>query len=148
MRGGLIAKVFRYDNYIGNFITLYPKIIEKTVFATHKEDHIIDGFIDEEVEMYKLLNNLKYNLTNNYRWIVNIDIDYFFTYFDGEFYQIVSDEYIVKMFEIIEKNMENIEVITIALSPETCGGWSEAIRIVELVSNKFNLGFKLPKTLK
>jgi hypothetical protein len=44
--------------------------------------------------------------------------------------------------------MENIEVITIALSPRTCGGWSETIRIVELVSNKFNLGFKLPKTLK
>lgn len=145
MKGGQIAKVFRYDNYIGNFLTLYPKIFEKTVFATHKEDFVNDDFISEEVEMYELFSSLTNNLENNSKWIINIDIDYFFTYFDGEFYQIVSDEYIIKLFEIIEKNKNNIDVITIALSPGTCGGWKQAIRIIELVSNKFDLGFELPK---
>ena len=67
------------------------------------------------------------------KWIVNIDIDFFWD-FDGT--KIFDNQFINDLGKRIIKGMNNIQVLTIALSPSCCGGWNNAIECSKtLLSN-------------
>lgn len=53
--------------------------------------------------------------------------------------RLFSDEYIQAMASDINKAMDRIAVMTIALSPECCGGWENAIRVFNLLADKIDL---------
>jgi hypothetical protein len=139
-------QIFRWDNYITIFNRLFPNVIEHNTFATHKDGDIIDEMNITEIEPWDLQDNLSFyiNSNNKNKWIVNLDIDYFFTNYDGAKYiQLFSDEFIVKIAKEIKKSINNIAILTIALSPEMCGGWNKSQRILKLISDELELKYIL-----
>lgn len=54
-----------------------------------------------------------------------------------------TDDYIKQMCSNILEGIEDIEVITISLSPECCGGWDKSYRIAKLIAESFGLDFEL-----
>ncbi len=145
--------VFDWANSMPAFIKLFPETISKLFFATNYRGSRPPKKIDVcEVENEYLLSDFL-DFSNNRRWIVNLDIDYFFADLSQNWEQILDDSYIKGVCEIIKKQMDKIEVITIALSPECCGGtanalgWRNSIRVAEMISGYFCLGFKIDQTL-
>lgn len=128
--------LFRWDNYLTIFNRLFPNLIASTTFATHKDGDTLEEFEMHEPEIYELQENLSYwiNSNNKNKWIVNLDIDYFFTDYNERHFQFLTDDYVLKIAEEIKKSWENIEVLTIALSPELCGGWDNALRVGKLIT--------------
>lgn len=133
--------IFRCDNYLSLFYRLYPELINLSYFATHEDGDKFDDIELTEKTIYELPDNIAYwiNQHDTKKWIVNIDIDYFFTDFDEHPYQFLTDEYVSKLGQEINKCIDNIEVITIALSPEWCGGWDNAIRVSRILVNQLNI---------
>lgn len=143
MQGSPDAALFRWDNYIGNLHLVYPKLFKLKYFATQNEGTVLDNFIDREYDFKDLPANLEYWM--NYdkgQWILNLDIDYFFSSSDDGIYQMLTDEYIIKLCKNINEARKHITVITICLSPECCGGWDISIEKAKLICE--HLGFELP----
>lgn len=56
----------------------------------------LHDFIDYKVPFYELVDNIDYWIENKeHRWIINIDIDYFFASCSNSYYQIFTDEFII-----------------------------------------------------
>ncbi|MBY0414157.1 MAG: hypothetical protein K2Q18_08325, partial [Bdellovibrionales bacterium] len=95
--------------------------------------------LSEDVKPYdlvKYMNGLfsgeKY--VNDLPWIVNLDLDYFFSA-APEKLELFSDGYIASLSEAIQKGLSNgmISTLTISLSPECSGSWEKA----EMMLSKF-----------
>lgn len=141
----IFCPVFRWDNYFTILLRFYPNLIDTLYFATHE-----DGDKSIELEMYEasiteLHGNINFWITRKIenKWILNLDIDYFFTDNEDQCFQFLSDEYILLIAEEIKKSWDLIEVFTIALSPEFCGGWDESIRIAKLITNYLNIDWDI-----
>lgn len=137
--------LFRWDNYLTILNRIYPNLIGSASFATHKDGDTTDELEIHEHEIYELPENLAYWLNDNNRlkWIVNIDIDYFFTDRDEKHFQFLTDEYVLSIADEIKKAWNNIEVLTIALSPELCGGWDNSLRIARIITNHLQINFDI-----
>ena len=83
--------------------------------------------------------SLTHSDNSNKKWIINIDIDFFFQDKNGEYFQFLTNDYVVEIAKEIKKAWDNIEVITVALSPELCGGWQHAERIGKLLCDTMNV---------
>jgi hypothetical protein len=144
MGNGQNVPLFRFDNYILNLNQVYPDIFALKYFATHNDGNRVNEFINSDMEIIDLPENLNYWMSTNiiHRWILNLDIDYFFHYNDST-YQLLTDFYIKRICKEIHESLDNIEVITIALSPEICGGWKFSYRIARMIANYFDLDFRL-----
>lgn len=58
----------------------------------------------------------------------------------------LTNEYIQFLFEDLKNAMEEskkIAIVTIALSPECCGGWDKVIPIANYIAKELGLDFKL-----
>jgi len=109
-----------------------------TISATH---HLgsSKGLAEDVIpfDLVKQLNDLfggkKY--INDLSWIVNLDLDYFFSA-RPEKLSLFSDEYVESIAQSLCLGLESgmIRVMTIALSPECCGGWEKAETLLEKVS--------------
>ena len=142
--------LFRFDNYLPFFNRANPKVLAKRYFATHEDGTIPQDFkIDYRPQIYEVFENINYWLSDktinegSAGWVFNLDIDYFFQGRTDEF-QFLTDEYIISICEEIKQSLEQIKVITIAMSPEFCGGWKESYRITKIITNFFKLDFSLP----
>ena len=130
------GQVFRFDNYMTILQKLYPNLFIKKKFATHD-----DGTIPSDWNLYNVhiidlpTSNINYwFVREKLSWIVNIDIDYFFTKNSkDEYFQFLNDEYIISFAKQIKSVMNRIEVLTIALSPSFCGGINNASRIADII---------------
>ncbi len=136
--------IFRWDNYILNLLVVYPDLFDQVYFAT-KDNGENEGLdINSEIDIIDvpsfIIDKIIPRKVNN--WIVNIDIDYVFRDLDGT-YQYLTDEYILRICNGIHQALDNIEVVTICLSPECCGGWGKSYRIAKLMADFFGLDFKL-----
>ena len=133
--------LFRWDNYLTIFHRLFPNIIGSATFATHKDGDSIEDLQISEHDIYELHENLSYWINKNSinKWIVNLDIDYFFTKYNENHFQFLTDEYVLKIAEEIKKCWNSVEVFTIALSPELCGGWENAVRVARLITDHLNI---------
>ena len=58
------------------------------------------------------------------KWIVNIDLDFFW---DNDTIKVFDDQFINDLGKRICNALNNIQVLTVALSPSCCGGWSNAL---------------------
>lgn len=133
-------QMFRWDNYIINTHLAFPNLFNETFFATHKDGTINAEFVTQEIDFLTLINEIDYWLEHK-NWIVNLDIDYFFIRVDGKSFQIFTDDYIIMLIKKIKENLENINVLTIALSPECCGGWGESFRITKIICEILEINF-------
>lgn len=60
----------------------------------------------------------------NTRLILNFDLDYFFLQIQGEYVRAFSDDFIQKVCEkFLKPNLHSETILTVAWSPECCGGW-------------------------
>ena len=122
--------LFRWDNYIEIFLQKYPELVGKTVSATHQLGSSKE--LSEEVNVYNLIKYMKgifsgASFVNDLPWIMNLDLDYFFSA-APEKMVLFSDEVLDELARVIRMGIDNkmIEVFTISLSPECCGGWEKA----------------------
>lgn len=136
---------FTWDNYINQTIQLFPDWFRKCVYATHKilDDrerrmnlgcNVIEetspchlsGMLDYELRIsdHDKLMAMARNETVD-KWIVNLDLDYFFI--EEPSMKFLTDGYIRNVAGVIKSHISEIKVLTIALSPECCGGWRYAL---------------------
>lgn len=136
-------KLFRWDNYIINTHILLPDFFSKKYFATHVECRENREFVEIDVSFDELIDNLPYwvNKHDENKWIINIDVDYFFGEVDFNTIQVFSDEYIIEFAKAIRKCGSNTAIITLCLSPDCCGGWTNSIRVCQLICKVLDLEF-------
>ena len=150
---------FTWDNYINQTIQLFPDWFRKCVYATHKplndserkmnlgcnvieemRPFNIPDYLNGELEIDQF-DRLKIEAGGEQptKWIVNLDLDYFFySYGDDGMKRLMTDEYIRTLAAVMKRNLGRIEVITVALSPECCGGWENALgTAMKLIRNEF-----------
>ena len=142
-----VYKVFQWDNYIKQINYLFPNWFTQCYFATH--DHVVDNHPKEtkimticyQPDPFELYNNIDYWLKDKgNKWIFNFDLDYFF---DDNGMRLFTDDYIRAMTRNLKQGMEHVAVLTIALSPECCGSWDNAIRIMNIVAEELELELRL-----
>ena len=129
--------LFRWDNYLEIFLKHYPSQIGATFSATHHQGS--DKELAEEINPFflpKFMNSVfsGQRFVNDLPWIVNLDLDYFFSAAPEKF-ELFSDEVLLSLKNAIELGQKNsmIKILTISLSPECCGSWEKA----ELMLKKF-----------
>lgn len=102
-----------------------------------------------DVGFWEVLENLDYWLSLGGRQgIVNIDLDYFFiSDQENEHLLAFSERYITRFFEELGRAFRDgrIGVLTLALSPETCGGWQNAEEVFWIFLRCLELNFSLPR---
>lgn len=139
--------LFRWDNYIQFFLKYYAKNLLDTYSFTHKlgsASKLSKDFADIHLlrECEGIFNQSKF--VNDAKWIVNLDLDFFFT---SQPHKLVmySDDYIDSLCKSIRQGLENnlIEVLTIAFSPECCGSWQNAEALFEKINNGLDLKIKI-----
>lgn len=139
--------IIRFDNYLSIFLNRYPDKINKCVFATQGKGEQPRWPHKEEVGDFRLISYVSHSLDEG-NWIVNVDLDYFFYMnYDEEYKRLHSDEYVDELFDKIAKIYQagRIAVITLALSPETCGGWAPAEILARRICRTLDLPFQLPQ---
>lgn len=127
--------LFRWDNYIEVFLQKYPELVGLTVSATH---HLgSNKELSREIKPYDLVKYTQntfseVSFVNDLSWIVNLDLDYFYSA-APEKMELFSDEYIEGLSNAIQKGLSNgmISVLTISLSPECCGSWEKAEKMLK-----------------
>lgn len=152
-------QLFRWDNYIMAGYTLHPDWFHTNIFITQKEGDDdnsrennafskheecplqMDLYINQYIgEPCKCLADFK---GDDYRlpWIVNLDLDIFYTTHSPSV-QLHSEEYIRLIARLLNDNLCNIQVVTIALSPDCLGGenltekWNNSFRILKIMSEE------------
>ena len=133
--------LFRWDNYIEVFLRKYPELVGKTVSATHHLGSSKE--LSEEVRAYDLAKYMhgvfsEERFVNDLPWIVNLDLDYFFSA-APEKVELFSGEFVESLARSIRLGLSSgmISILTISLSPECCGSWEKA----EMMLSRF--GYKL-----
>ncbi|SDH28913.1 hypothetical protein [Mucilaginibacter gossypii] len=123
-------QILRWDNYINLFLEKTP-VIAFAYFITQKDGDLNFKPEHREIEFYDLFE-LEINGTD--KWIINVDIDYFFTKPDGQNpIRLYSDEFIHAFGRWLSKKEAAAAQITICLSPECCGGWLNAIKVANIL---------------
>ena len=145
--------LFRWDNYIPILNKLYPNLIISSFFATQKygdpvpvnrenKFKSLNNFI--EVDAWNLESNIEGQInSDDKKWIINLDIDYFFIDYEDIYFQMYTDEFIIRIAQRLKAALDRIEVFTIALSPEMCGGWEKSERVANLILKEFDIDWNI-----
>lgn len=155
------TNVFRWDNYIMASYTLNPNWFNTNIFLTHKEGDIGSSWghkafcINEQNPLYmdaiisQYIGDPNMYLTGfkdkNHKlpWIVNLDLDVFFTS-QYPHIKLYSDKYIRHIAKLLNENMNKIQVLTIALSPDCVDGedikgkWINSFQILKIMSEEID----------
>lgn len=159
-KGDKEFNVFSWDNYIMAIYTIYPEWFHTNIFLTHKVGDIgnswghkpfnihevnplyMDSLIVEYVRKHDKYLPVFKNEDYKLPWIVNLDIDVFFTE-TPQHIQLFSDDYIRLIAKSLNYSLRNnIQVLTIALSPDCIAGeqykekWDNAFRILKIMSEE------------
>lgn len=154
-------KTLRWDNYIRYVYELRPDWFTTNLFITQKEGDICDGWgrmemnFSEKEELYLLAWLDQYlieepkNLydvvegSENFKWIVNIDLDYFFYHYGDDVHvQLFSDDYIREVAKMLQNGMDRVQILTIAISPDCLAGdgmkrkWDNGFRVLEILAEE------------
>ncbi len=146
-------EIMRWDNYFPIFHRLFNDNINSYHFFTHKVGTLFKEMEDklDEYPIPGLFNLIDYifkeSTSGEFKWIVNIDLDYFFQKIDDTdiTLKFISDKAISFFLNKLKTYIDNdsIEVMTIALSPECCGSWENSIKIMKQFAKELNLEFTI-----
>jgi hypothetical protein len=140
--------LFGWDNYLSIYLALYKDSLRGCRFATHREGTKPDcEFM--ECEVWDLPLNLDFWLEDALKpWIVNLDLDYFFWQGgdDEQAQRMLSKSFINNVMKKASAKLADgtIGVLTIALSPEYCGGWKQSEEVLDFVLAPLGIPFSLP----
>lgn len=139
--------LFTYDNYLSIFLRKYKFLITHLAFATHNEGDRLDCCHTADHDLWDLPGNLDCLDQPGDPWIVNVDLDYFVCWPDDETaIRLVHDDYIATIATKLKDRLDSgtVAVLTIALSPEHCGGWAKAETLCEVFCAHLGVCFRLP----
>lgn len=143
--------LFRWDNYLEVFLKNYQEMVGVTLSATHhlgstKELSVEVKPVDLAKKCSEIFLDKKY--INDFEWIVNLDLDYFFSA-QPEKFELFSNEFVESIALSIYKGLSSkkIRVLTISLSPECCGSWEKSEKMLERFSKKLGLSLLLNNSL-
>ena len=135
-------KVFRWDNYIPIFHHYYSHLVNEYVFYTHNK-----GYISENFKKHIMLCPA-HNLMNDFfdcfsehenKLIINLDIDYFFCS-NPNYFIFFSNHAIKRLIkDIMRLVADEKNLLTIALSPECCGGWKKSLEFIQKYFAKYGI---------
>lgn len=143
------SPLIRWDNYLSLFLESYSENVCECVFATHRDGDLPKCKSMRQVEVWDLPGNIEYWLTQGQRrWVVNVDLDYFFCDQEDKRKTMVSDEYIESLFRAIKRRLDagGIAALTLCLTPdeEYTGGWKQAEQMCKKACSFLGLDFELP----
>jgi hypothetical protein len=140
--------LFRWDNFISLFIRHFGERIHSLYMATRDvgdqpERHSWD--IEADL-LPATLESLPSNLRGS-QFIVDLDLDYFVARIaEGEHVRLYSDAFMHLVFRHISGLISHPQCacVTVALSPECCGGWQEAELLLSQFSQITGYALRLP----
>jgi hypothetical protein len=137
-----------WDNYLSLFLEKHPALLTECFLATHQIGDAPEDTVRLEHKLPTVLSeDLPSFLTDypNDGWIINLDIDYFFCKSGDDYIQMFSDVYIDRLIEAINEvvRRKTLLCMTIALSPECCGGWSASEEMCSRISQRLGIDFNL-----
>lgn len=142
--------LFSWDNYIHNIKDIYPNWFTECFFACefHVSDNRPNGRGLNITRNFNFINNPDdsiFDIISNteLKWIINLDIDYFWNVENGTYIQLLNNEQISQFCDNLISAMDNIAIITIALSPSCCGGWNNSYQVAKLITDKLGVDFFL-----
>ena len=145
---GTDIPLFRWDNYGSIFLEKHGKHINRCIYATHNEGDKPNFKFMQNADVWDLAGNLSCWIeASTNKWIVNLDLDYFFYASGFETYsQLQSDEYIAQVFSSIKRHLEDgkVSCLTMCLSPECCGSWESAEELCRKAVEHLGVEFELP----
>ena len=147
---------FQWDNYIRACHYLFPEWFNTNLFYTHScnespanewgyasfpsqtmEALYVRNGITQFVEEQDSFINVSFDKNMRMKkWIVNIDLDFFW---DFEGIKVFDDQFIRDFARKLNNAMKNIQVITIALSPDCIGGdcwkekWKNVLNVLDIM---------------
>lgn len=154
------CKTLRWDNYIRYVYELRPDWFTTNLFITQREGDICDGWnrkkmpFSQKEELYLiswlnqyLIEDLKYMCdmvegSDKLKWIVNLDLDFFFGYSIDYHIQFFSDEYIREVAKLLQQGMDRVQTLTIAISPDCLAGdgmkekWDNGFRVLKIMAEE------------
>ena len=121
---------------------------KKCIFATQRVGDKPDWDEMLQPEAKQLLSNVTYYLETSDRWILNIDLDYFFCAFPDDKRELMfSKEYIRSLFKEFHNAWEKgkFSSVTVCLSPDEgySGSWENAQRVLDIFTEVFNVPLTL-----
>lgn len=153
---GITLKAFRWDNYITQCMYLFPQWFWDVVYSTRtslgrSEREKLLGAEIHGLSATELLNYIDNNIYGEEdikklnemigkklkKWIINLDLDYFYESNDDGFFQLLSDEYISMLAYKLKNIRDQIQVLTIALSPECCRNWDNSLHALNIFMETF-----------
>lgn len=133
---------FRWDNYVPILLNQNRQNLNIRYAATHGLG--IKGNFDHEFMPWDLLKYVENRFFDHDHWIINLDLDYFFA---REFKEtpLFHPTYMRKIFKAFKSAYDDglIDIMTVALSPECCGGWEKAEEVLALFNQEFRLKITL-----
>ena len=146
------TELIRWDNYLSIFLERYGHQIGHSIFATHNngdKPRLHSSKILAMPRVDELPNNVDFWLSGqDGRWIVNVDLDYFFCDQNDERRQMVSDCYVDALFTGIKPALETgkIAVLSLCLTPDEnlTGGWAPAEALCARICGALGVDFYLP----
>lgn len=139
--------IINWGNYLSIFLYKYENNVDELFTATHLIGTKPEFIEKEEVNPYKLAECFKdYIVGSDYKCILNLDLDYFFYKQDDEYQMMFSNSYRFFIYSVIKELLgeSKIQVLTICLSPECCGGWENAENICYELTDYLGFNFRLP----
>ena len=147
---GKKVPLIRWDNYLYLFNKLYFKQVSDSYFATHRineppSDEFYSGDINIDILVKKYSDLLAQESSD--KWIINIDLDYFFSRQPSVYARLQSEHYLSELFFTTKRAVDSGAVccLTISLSPECCGGWESAEKMCYQLCEQLSLEFRLPE---
>ena len=150
---GISCPVVRWDNYLAIFLATHRRRLGELLFAT-------GGVGDRpkcrvtELDPWHMVKSLEDIAAEDdpydqNPWIVNIDLDYFTAQGSASrgFTQVFGDAFIGRIGEAVARGLraDRMCCVTIALSPETTGGWPAAERLLGVLLEPWGSKPELPK---
>ncbi len=143
---GSEVPLIHWGNYLSLFLARYPHQLSELFWAQLPATGDLPNFPFTEVPPHELPLHLAACAANERPCIVNLDLDYFMWRRQrNDYYQIYSDAYLHHLGESIAALQDSgaLKCLTIALSPECCGGWANSEELLAKFSESLGVDLRL-----
>jgi hypothetical protein len=143
---GSEVPLIHWGNYLSIFLARYKDRISTLYWSQIPPTGDPPNFPFTDVPPHELPLHLAACAANATPTIVNLDLDFFMWRRQrNDYYQIYSDDYLQHLGESIAALQASgaLRCLTIALSPECCGGWANSEKLLGLIGDSMGCELRL-----